>query len=112
MKARDIIEQAKVRLAEIEEEAAVLRRMINAAEKGTVQVTPAPFPSAAPWLPPWPPEQLVPIVPLIARTNHGSTCACPSCCPTVMLTNGHIAVSHGSRCDATLIVTDGAMVPS
>lgn len=122
MKARDIIEQAKMRLAEIEEEAAVLRRMIAAAEKGTVQVTPAPaphpnpdalpFPFAAPWLPPWPPEQPVPIVPRIVWPNHGGMCACPSCCPTVMLTNGHIVVSHGLQRDATLIVTDGAMVSS
>jgi hypothetical protein len=66
--ANSILEQAKQRLAEIEEEAAVLRRMIDAAEKGTVQVTPAPAPQPvtipyppAPGVLPWPqPDPMTP----------------------------------------------------
>lgn len=83
--ANDILEQAKKRLAEVEEEAATLRRMIAAAEKGTVQVAPAHAP--APSYPPLP--FVVPITPpptiwitAPPKPDHGGACACPWCVPS------------------------------
>lgn len=91
--ANSILEQAKHRLTEIEreaaalnEEAAVLRRMIAAAER-TVEgapapaphVVPMPYPVPMPGILPWPqPDPLIPWI-VGPKIGHGGLCACPQC---------------------------------
>ena len=91
---KDHVERLKERRAQIarervalDEEDAGLARMIDAAEKGTVQVAPvpapqvvpAPYPVPTPGVWPWP--QLDPLTPWIVgpKIDHGGLCACPQC---------------------------------
>ena len=115
--ANSILEQAKQRVAEIEretaalnEEAAVLRRMIDAAENGVVQVAPAPAPQIAPLPYPvpmpggWPWPQPDPLTPWIVgpTVDHGGMCACSRCCPTIgTLRKAAVTLAPRFACNGT-----------
>lgn len=89
--AQPILDQAKARLAEIEaqtkalaDEAAVLRRMIAAAEGSPAPVREVPVPTILPPGVVFPNRHPDPITPwIVGAPNHGGMCACPQCVPPV-----------------------------